>query len=129
MPLSRISATLPAALVRSADRLARKLGRSRSWVLAEALRRYVSERAEAGATPVAVGEPITPPEELARAFEEASRSRLKSDLALSPEERVRVVEELARTAAIARPQPRCQQILAFDSWEDYLAWMKTDYIR
>ena len=40
-------------------------------------------------------EPALPSYEVARAFEEASLSRLRSDLALTPEQRVHLAEELA----------------------------------
>jgi metal-responsive CopG/Arc/MetJ family transcriptional regulator len=36
----RISATIPEALVAAADERAKRLDRSRSWVISEALRRY-----------------------------------------------------------------------------------------
>lgn len=45
MPLTRITVTLPFDLVRAADALAERLRRSRSRVVAEALRSYVQGRA------------------------------------------------------------------------------------
>ena len=42
MPLSRITVTVPENVVQAADELARALDRSRSWVVAEAIRRFVS---------------------------------------------------------------------------------------
>ncbi|HRN52925.1 MAG TPA: ribbon-helix-helix domain-containing protein, partial [Gemmatimonadaceae bacterium] len=38
-PLARISMTIPPDALRRADRLAKRAGRSRSWVLTEAVRR------------------------------------------------------------------------------------------
>ena len=42
---SRIAITIPAADLAAADAIARKRDRSRSWVIAEAVRRYASEPA------------------------------------------------------------------------------------
>ncbi len=44
MSLLRITCTIPADVLKAADRLAKRLERSRSWVVAEALRRYVSRQ-------------------------------------------------------------------------------------
>lgn len=41
MSLVRATCTLPADVLKAADALAKRLDRSRSWVVAEALRRYV----------------------------------------------------------------------------------------
>lgn len=41
MSLVRVTCTLPADVLKAADGLAKRLDRSRSWVVAEALRRYV----------------------------------------------------------------------------------------
>jgi hypothetical protein len=71
-----------------------------------------------------VREPDAPPYEVRRAFEEADRSRLRSDLALTPEQRVHLAEELARTAASAGPRPRFQRVIQFDRYDDYLDWKR-----
>ena len=44
MSLLRITCTVPADVLKAADRLAKRLERSRSWVVTEALRRYVSRQ-------------------------------------------------------------------------------------
>lgn len=74
--------------------------------------------------PARVGEPAGQPYEVRRAFEEADRSRLLSDLALTPEQRVHLAEELARTTVSSRPRPRFQRVLQFDRYEDYLDWKR-----
>jgi len=71
-----------------------------------------------------VREPAEQPYEVRRAFEEADRSRLLSDLALTPEQRVHLAEELARTADSGRPRPRFQRVIQFDRYEDYLDWKR-----
>ncbi len=51
MPLVRVTATMPADLLKAADRLARRTGRSRSAVLSEGLRRVLAAPDAAGPVP------------------------------------------------------------------------------
>lgn len=95
-------------------------------------------RLEAGAAVVAVGgapagpavaaarvrESAGPSYEVRRAFDEANLSRLRGDLALTPEQRVHVGEELAQVTATTRPRPRFQRVIQFDRYEDYLDWKR-----
>lgn len=124
--IARISITLPAELVRYADREARRLGRPRSWVIAEALR--------AGVQPVrtapdpATAEPaLSPYVAVAGELEAANRRRLRAALALSPSERLRRAGELARLARSARPRRGAgrRQIIAFDTFEEFWNWKRT----
>jgi hypothetical protein len=62
--------------------------------------------------------------EARRAFEETGLSRLRSDLALTPEQRVHLGEELARVTATTRPRPRFQRVIQFERYEDYLDWKR-----
>jgi predicted transcriptional regulator len=118
----RVTVTVPADVLKAADALARRLDRSRSWVVAEALRRYAEPaRADPGA---AVREPTAPPYEVRQAFRAAELSRLESDLALSPERRVQIAEELARTARAGQARPRFRRVLQFDTYEAYLDWKR-----
>jgi hypothetical protein len=55
-PLERITITIPQPLLQAADELAHRLDRSRSWVLAEAVRRLVAEDEVAVAAPVGLPE-------------------------------------------------------------------------
>ena len=71
-----------------------------------------------------VAEPVGQSYEVRRAFEEADLSRLRSDLALTPEQRVHLGEELARVTAATRPRPRFQRVIQFDRYEDYLDWKR-----
>ena len=80
-PFARIAITLPEEDLAAADRLAAELDRSRSWVIAEALRRY------AGTQTAPVSETVE--------LDEFRREQLQRDLALTPEERVRLAEETA----------------------------------
>jgi predicted transcriptional regulator len=130
---SRVTVTVPTAVLKAADRLAARLDRSRSWVVAEALRRYAAQPEAVGAVPgagehafaaPAVREPPTPPYELRSAFRAAEAARLESDLALTPEQRVHVAEEIARTSPSDRPRPRFRRVLQFDTYADYLDWKR-----
>ena len=80
-PFARIAITLPAEDPAAADRLAAENDRSRSWIVAEAVRRYVRERAT-----LTVGVHLGA----------SRREQLRRDLALSPLERVRAAEEGVR---------------------------------
>jgi hypothetical protein len=128
MALARISITVAKALVAAADRRARALGRSRSWVIAQALRESL---AVATASPPAERPPLGrvaeagAPPYAAREVAEARHRRLVSELALPPRERLRQAEELASLAEAARPSGRRLQVLGFDSYEDYYEWKKT----
>ena len=130
MSYRRVTITVPADVLKAADALARRLDRSRSWVVAEALRRYsaggAARRGGAGPSDTrsssAGREPSAPPYHVQRAFREAELSRLRGDLAMTPEQRVRVAEELVRTVPAERRRPRYRRVLQFDSYDDYLDW-------
>lgn len=107
-PYARIAITLPAEDLEAADRLARDQRRPRSWIVAEAVRRYAADTR--ASLPAVAG--LGP-----------SRTRqLIADLELTPLERVRAAEETARVTALRRPP--VQQVVAFDRYEDYLAWKR-----
>jgi hypothetical protein len=78
----------------------------------------------AAATVARVAEPAGQSYEVRRAFDEADLSRLRSDLALTPEQRVHLGEELARVSAAQRRRPRFQRVIQFDRYEDYLDWKR-----
>ncbi|MBI1722959.1 MAG: ribbon-helix-helix protein, CopG family [Gemmatimonadetes bacterium] len=122
MALARISITVPKGLVAAADRQARELGRSRSWVVAEALRAYLSGAAGAARArePALVPYATLPKPGLG----EQRLGQLEADLRLSPEERVLAAEDTARAVPGARTRPRYRQVLQFDRFEDFLAWKR-----
>jgi len=103
-PYAKVAISLPEADLAAADRLARELDRSRSWVIAEALRRFAASSSEAtdlGAS---------------------RRAQLRRDLALSPEQRVHVAEETLETSSrIGAPR-------IFSHYDDFLAWQHADGI-
>lgn len=128
MAITRISITIPASLVSALDRRARDLDRSRSWVVAEAVRQFLDLARTTGSTaqpPAAVREPVTPPY-AATDVAEARRRHLQSDVTLPPAERLRRAEELGRLARQAQRWRKGarHQVIGFDSYEDYYQWKK-----
>lgn len=122
-PYARIAITLPPDVLETADRLAARLDRSRSWVLAEAVRRF-EEPAPLVPSPAVV--------RVAPAGYDISQSpglgplraaQLESDLRLTPSERIRAAEESARLGRRSQHR-RMNQLLSFDRPEDYLAWKR-----
>ncbi len=107
---ARIAITLPRQVLAAADRAASALDRSRSWVIAEAVRRFTVE-------------PPTPPSSSTPGVGSSRRAQLAADLRLSPEERVREAEETMRTSRLAHGAGR-HGIVAFDRYEDYLEWKR-----
>ena len=137
-PLTRITITIPEELVRAADVRAAAADRSRSWIIVEALRRGLQELDVVGSAadprsgaPVphayaappqptlAVAEPATVAYE--RGLGSSRTAQLISDLALSPEERVRAAEETAQFAERIEGPPT-KRLMIFNRYEDYLAW-------
>ncbi len=126
MPLDRISITIPEEVVAAADRRARELDRSRSWVIAEAVRRYLGlasgtrpESPRAGT----VREPAPAPY-VAGEVAEARRRHLRAELSLPPGERLRRAEELGRLARQRQGRGRLEQVVGFESYEDFYEWKK-----
>ena len=109
---SRIAITLPEEELAAADRIAGEQDRSRSWVIAEAVRRFAAERASSRQATVAVSPGLGA----------SRREQLRADLRLTPEQRVSAAEETARVSTLLRPPAR--QVVAFERYEDYLAWKK-----
>jgi hypothetical protein len=119
MALKRISITLPKDVLEAADKRARALDRSRSWLVVEAVRAYLAAPANSR-----VREPDAPAygvQEVA----DARRQHLLADLKRSPAERLRRAEELSRLARQVRPRRgRREQVIGFDSYEDFYEWKK-----
>jgi len=120
---ARISITLPREILAAADRQARTLDRSRSWLVAEALRRYLEDSAGPAAKPPrsggAVREVHPPPYRVVSGgLGDYRLQQLKADLALTPEQRVLGAERTARVAEQARPGSKGQRVLQFDRYED-----------
>lgn len=109
---ARIAITLPEKDLAAADRLALRHDRSRSWIVAESIRRYAAtDAATASVPPRATG------------LGSLRRAQLIRDLSLTPEARVRAAEETLGLAEL-RSKPRTHQLAAFDRYEDFLDWKK-----
>lgn len=121
MALARISVTIPQQLVDEADLLADRLDRSRSWVVADAVRRYLERREDDGETEPAVRE-VTRGPGYRLGPGEYRIVQLEADLRLTPEERVREAEATARQTELGQRERGPQRLLVFDTYEDYLAW-------
>ncbi len=106
---ARISITLPEDTLEAADRMAVSLSRSRSWVIAEAVRRLADSGGYAMDAPM---KPVVS----------------GAGPQLSPEGCVRSSEEAARQD-ITRPPRPVEQLLSFTRYEDYLAWDLRSRIR
>lgn len=122
MAFTRISITLPREVLAAADRRARALDRSRSWLIVEAIRASLaaspSQVREPAATRYGTTSPGLGPQRLAQ---------LESDLRLTPEARVRAAEETARLSEHVQGRKgrgRSHRLLSFDRYEDYVDWKR-----
>jgi predicted transcriptional regulator len=133
MALTRISMTIPAALLKAADRRAKALRRSRSWVIVEALREFLGEQGSKGSQVshgregsqgAAVREAVEHPYAAAAEIAEGRRGRLRAELTLPPAERLRRGWELGQLGRERQPRGRRAQVIAFENYEDYYEWKK-----
>ena len=124
MALARISVTIPQQLVAELDRLVPTLDRSRSWLVADAVRQYLASLEDDGGAHHAVRE-VTRDPYPKYGPGEYRIAQLEADLRLTPEERVREAEVTASLAGAGRRDGDWQGVLVFESYEDYLAWERT----
>lgn len=101
---AKVAITIPPEDLAAADALARKLGRSRSWVLSEALRRFVAH------------------ERLSHELDASRAAQLRRDLALTAEERVREAE--GEFAMVGETAAHIEQPRRFDRYDDFVAWRR-----
>lgn len=125
-PYARIAITLPKRDLAAADRLARAQDRSRSWVVAEAIRRYASS---IEAPPPQVGSSVRAADEtpaIAPGLGASRLAQLRSDFSLTPEARIRAAEQtlLLNEERETPRAPRAHQVVAFDRYEDFLDWKR-----
>ena len=119
--MGRISMTIAPDVLEAADRLAGRWGRSRSWVISEALRRLAAQPIES-AWPAAVAEPLQNEGFVAVASVKADQ--LRRTAALSPADRLREAESLVRLGRAARPRHRRAQVVGFATLDDFAQWKK-----
>lgn len=105
-PYARIAITLPQEDLAAADRLAHKKDRSRSWIVAEAVRRYV------GAV-----------DSESRGLGASRTNQLHRDMALTPEQRVLLADEtLALNERIVDRASRSSK--GFATYDEFLDWKR-----
>jgi hypothetical protein len=122
IPLTRITITIPGNLVRKADARAKREGRSRSWVLAEALRVFLEEPPR----PSVVREAVVAPYVARPGLGDQRLELLKDDMRLTPVERLRNADASTEDAFRIHRTPRVPMVIAFERLEDYLAWKRKD---
>lgn len=107
---ARISITLLPETLRAADELAARHDRSRSWIVAEAIRQYAA--AQRGAPPS---------DDDATRVGRSRLEQLRRDVALSPEARVLESEGIVTVDGEpgAPVPPR-----SFPSYDDFIAWRR-----
>jgi len=127
-PIARISITIPADVLKLADQLASQMDRSRSWVVGEAVRRFGAATPPAG-TAAVVREIAAAPYVARRpGLGDQRLVQLRSDMALSVDERVKAAEESNRLDRELRPVCRGARLTFFDRFEDYLDWKRYEEI-
>jgi len=127
----RVTVTVPVDVLREADRLARGLARSRSWVVTEALRRFAALSGRAPGTraaPAGVHAEVTPPYAARPGLDEQRLAQLESDMKLTPEQRVREAQSTVELAYRLHRPPRAAQVLSFETYEDFLDWRERDLL-
>jgi len=99
-----LSVSLPGDVRAALDGEARRQRRSRSFVVAEAIRAYLTQRER-------------------DVFTAARDRTLREGLALTPAERVRLAEELWQDLTRGR-KPTGPWTASFDTWDQYEAWRR-----
>jgi predicted transcriptional regulator len=99
-----LSVSLPADLRSTLDAEAKRQRRSRSFVVAEAVRDYVEHQQR-------------------NAFTEARERTLRDGLALAPAERLRLAEELWREFERGRKSTK-PWVATFNTFEEYERWRR-----
>ncbi|MEO7966020.1 MAG: ribbon-helix-helix protein, CopG family [Gemmatimonadaceae bacterium] len=105
----RIAITLPPETLRAADELAAQLDRSRSWIIAEAIRQFAASYAA-----------LSTNDGLKR-LGDSRHAQLRRDVALAPESRVLESEELA---AVGNTLGEPTVPLRFSTYDAFLAWRR-----
>ncbi|WP_373063084.1 ribbon-helix-helix protein, CopG family [Gemmatimonas sp.] len=107
---ARIAITLPPDDLAAADRLAAAQDRSRSWIVAEALRQYVA-RSELLVEPSA-------------ALGASRHAQLVRDLQLTAQERIRDAEERDVLSIDREHVDSLETPLRFATYDDFAAWRR-----
>ena len=110
MSTARVTISLPLHVLTEADTRAAALDRSRSWLIAEAVRRFL-------ATPTDVvdhADPLLP-------------DQFSGGVNVSAVDRVLAAERaVRRRGAPAAAQGKCDRVFMFDRYEDFLDWQRRE---
>lgn len=109
-PCARIAITLPPETLRAADELAARQDRSRSWIVAEAIRQYAAAQRR---SPAAEGSRTK--------LGPVRLEQLRRDLDLSPEARVLESEDIV---AVGGPHADPASPRTFASYDAFLTWRR-----
>jgi hypothetical protein len=128
-PYARISITLPAEDLAAADRLAAQHDRSRSWIVAEAIRRYAAGVAseERTAVEAMAGPPVVGTVAAHGPGLGASRmAQVERDLSMTAADRVRAAEAAMDEVAVhGGPPEAMEEPLRFANYGAFAAWRRT----
>lgn len=122
MTRTRVTITIRPELLELADRRASARDRSRSWVFEQAVKAYLGTDESGG---IVSREPTTT---YAPGLGATRQAQLEADLALTPDERVRIAEETARIGAPSGPRGQRDRVIMFSRWEDFLDWERREGI-
>lgn len=122
-PYARVAITLPEKDLHAADRLAARHDRSRSWIIAEALRRYVAVDETENAQELRANVAWVAATPARDGIGESRRAQLRRDLTLTPEQRVREAEETLQLTDRGSPAP-AHSIRAFDHYDEFLDYQR-----
>lgn len=111
---ARIAITLPPDTLRAADELAARQDRSRSWIVAEAIRQYAAAQQDGAEGAAMRGEQ-------AARLDPSRFEQLRRDLALTAEARVLESESIA---SVGRSHGAPESPRTFTSYDDFLAWRR-----
>ncbi len=106
---AKIAITIPPEDLKAADQLAARLGRSRSWVLSEALRRFVQH------------------ERLTQELDASRATQLRRDLTLTAAQRVREGEapgDVTAWPTASEMSTRLDEPHRFATYDEFDAWRR-----
>lgn len=109
-PYARVAITLPPETLRAADELAAQADRSRSWIIAEAIRQYAARSG------TSYGE-----EDSAGRIGASRLEQLRRDAALSPTTRVHEGESISVIGQAPAHPAEPRTFGSYDAFQDWLA--------
>lgn len=128
---SRIAITLPERDLHAADRLAGELDRSRSWVIAEAVRRFAADHEASFGQPSATSRRVAEPsaaynqaEIVATGLGPYRTAQLQKDFEMTTDARVLAAQETLEVTKLLHKRPGSERVIAFDRYDEFLDWKR-----